>query len=62
MGAIVLGPLPRYVIRARMGGVPLKVFDPLLELDLSLESFPPATGSSSLVASLAAATPRFSEL
>ncbi|CAK9872505.1 unnamed protein product [Sphagnum jensenii] len=45
-----------------MGGVPLKVFNPLLESVLSLESFPPAVESSSLVACPAAATPRFPEL
>ncbi len=62
MGAIVPGPLLGRVIRAGLGGVPLKVFDPLPESVLPFESFPSATESCSLVAYLAAVAPRISEL
>ncbi|CAK9275674.1 unnamed protein product [Sphagnum jensenii] len=50
------------MIRVGMGGMPLKVFDPLLESVLSLKSFPSAVESSSFVARLAAVMPKFSEL
>jgi len=62
LGALVPGPLPRCVIRVGMGGMPLKVFDPLLGSELSLEFFSLVVGNFSLVASLAATAPGVSEL
>ncbi len=62
MRAVVLGPLLGHVIRAGLGGVTEKVFDLLLDLVHSLESFPLVAERSFLAIGFSAIVPKFFEL
>jgi hypothetical protein len=62
VGAVVPGPLPRRVIKVRLGGVAEKVSDLFLGSVFYLGAFPWAAERSSLATSLSAAAPGYSEL
>jgi len=61
MREVVLGPLPRNVIKVGLGGVIMGVVDFLLVALLSFGSFALAAKRSSLATCLATTTPKFTE-